>query len=173
MGQTDTFGLELAANAKDVFIDKLNFSASGTWADSTITDNKASDAALNAQSAAQKAAALLTNPGALNPSTGMMQPRVPTWRSTFTLSYSPLPKLTTSVSGRYSSAAFGQLNNSDTNHSTYVGISSYFVEDTKVNYQITKQWSMNAGIDNINNQNYWIFHPFPQRTYTAQIKFNY
>ncbi len=173
VGQTDTFGLELAANAKDVFIDKLNFSASGTWADSTITDNKASDAALNAQSAAQKSAALLTNPGALNPSTGMMQPRVPTWRSTFTLSYSPLPKLTTSVSGRYSSAAFGQLNNSDTNHSTYVGISSYFVVDTKVNYQFTKQWSMNAGIDNINNQNYWIFHPFPQRTYTAQIKFNY
>ena len=177
VGQTDTFGLELAGNAKDVFIDKLNFSASGTWADSTITDNKASDDALAklfaTNTAAQNATALAANPGAFNPSTGMVQPRVPTWRSTFTLSYSPLPKLTTSVSGRYSSAAFGQLNNSDTNHSTYVGISSYFVVDTKVNYQFTKQWSMNAGIDNINNQNYWIFHPFPQRTYTAQIKFNY
>jgi len=173
MGQTDTFGLELAGNAKDVFIDKLNFYASGTWADSTITDNKASDAALNAQSAAAKATALLTNPGALNPTTGMMQSRVPTWRSSFTLSYSPLPKLTTSVSGRYSSAAYGQNNNSDINHFTYVGVSSYFVVDTKVNYQFTKQWSMNAGIDNINGQNYWIYHPFPQRTYTAQIKFNY
>ncbi len=173
MGQTDTFGLELAGNAKDVFIDKLNFYASGTWADSTITDNKASDAALNAQSAAAKATALLTNPGALNPTTGMMQSRVPTWRSSFTLSYSPLPKLTTSVSGRYSSAAYGQNNNSDINHFTYVGVSSYFVVDTKVNYQFTKQWSMNAGIDNINGQNYWIYHPFPQRTYTAQIKFNF
>jgi len=173
VGQTDTFGLELAGNAKDVFIDKLNFYASGTWADSTITDNKAGDAALNAQTAAQKATALLTNPGALNPTTGMMQSRVPTWRSSFTLSYSPLPKLTTSVSGRYSSAAYGQNNNSDINHFTYVGVSSYFVVDTKVNYQFTKQWSMNAGIDNINNQNYWIYHPFPQRTYTAQIKFNY
>ena len=173
IGQTDTFGLELAGDANDVFIDKLNFHASGTWADSTITDNYAADAALNAQTTAAKNSALLANPGALTPSTGMMQPRIPTWRSTFTISYSPVKDLTTSVSGRYSSAMYSQLNNSDTNHSTYVGNSSYFVVDTKVNYQVTKQWSINAGIDNINNQNYWIFHPFPQRTYVAQLKFNY
>ena len=173
IGQTDTFGLELVGDANDVFIDKLNFHASGTWADSTITQNSAVDAAVAAQTAAQQASALLANPGALNPSTGMMQPRIPTWRSTFTVSYSPLPKLTTSVSGRYSSAMYSQMNNSDTNHSTYVGNSSYFVVDTKVNYQFTKQWSANVGIDNINNQNYWIYHPFPQRTYVAQLKFNY
>jgi iron complex outermembrane receptor protein len=172
IGQTDTFGLELAGDANDVFIDKLNFHASGTWADSTITDNYAADAAA-AMPGAFSASALAANPNSAAPSTGMMQPRIPTWRSTFTISYSPVKDLTTSVSGRYSSAMYSQLNNSDTNHSTYVGNSSYFVVDTKINYQVTKQWSINAGIDNINNQNYWIFHPFPQRTYVAQLKFNY
>jgi len=175
IGETNTYGLELAGSANDVFIDKLNFNASGTWADSTITNNSASDAALAQQfatnTAAQNASALAANAGNFNPSTGMMTPRIPTWRSTFTLSYTPIEKVTTSVSGRYSSAMFSQLNNSDTNGSTYVGNSAYFVVDTKVNYQMTKQWSMNAGINNINGQNYWIYHPFPQRTYVAQIKF--
>ena len=175
IGETNTFGLELAGSANDVFINKLNFNASGTWADSTITNNAASDAALAQQfvtnSAAANASALAANAGAFNPSTGMMTPRIPTWRSTFTLSYTPIEKVTTSLSGRYSSAMYSQLNNSDTNGSTYVGNSAYFVVDTKVNYQMTKQWSMNAGINNLNNQNYWIYHPFMQRTYVAQIKF--
>ena len=178
IGQTDTYGLELAGDAKDVFIDKLNFYASGTWADSTITNNTAADAALAQTTAASAiasgttlAALLANNPNLLAPSTGKINPKIPTWRSTFTLSYTPVKNLTTSVSGRYSSAVFSQLNNSDPVNFTYMGISSYFVVDTKVNYQFTKQWSMNAGIDNINNQNYWIYHPFPQRTYTAQVKF--
>ena len=167
IGQTDTYGLELAGNANDVFINKLNFYASGTWADSHITQNAASDAA--AAASANSAA----NPYVTLPSTGMLTPKIPIWRSTFTISYSPLKDLTTSVSGRYSSAVYSQLNNSDHTTNTYTGISSYFVVDTKVNYAITKQWSINAGIDNINNQNYWIYHPFPQRTYVAQLKFNY
>ena len=29
------------------------------------------------------------------------------------------------------------------------------------------------GINNVNNDKYWIFHPFPQRTFFAQLKFNY
>ena len=175
IGETNTFGLELAGSANDVFINKLNFNASTTWADSTITNNTGSDAALAQQhatnTAAQNAALLAGNPGYFNPSTGMMTPRIPTWRSTFTLSYTPIEKVTTSLSGRYSSAMYSQLNNSDTNGSTYVGNSAYFVVDTKVNYQMTKQWSMNAGINNLNNQNYWIYHPFMQRTYVAQVKF--
>ena len=167
IGQTDTFGLELAGSANDVFINKLNFNASGTWADSHITNNSASDAA----AATTTIAAYATNPYANLPSTGKLTPKIPAWRSTFTVSYTPIEKVTTSISGRYSSAVFSQLNNSDTNTNTYTGISSYFVVDTKVNYQMTKQWSMNAGINNINNQNYWVYHPFMQRTYVAQVKF--
>ena len=39
-------------------------------------------------------------------------------------------------------------------------------------YQIAKQWSAAFGIDNANNYQYWNFHPYPQRTYTAELRFD-
>ncbi len=35
-----------------------------------------------------------------------------------------------------------------------------------------RQWSAAAGIDNLNNYAYWNFHPYPQRSYTAELKFD-
>jgi len=28
------------------------------------------------------------------------------------------------------------------------------------------------GIDNLNNYKYWNFHPYPQRTYLAELKYD-
>jgi iron complex outermembrane receptor protein len=68
---------------------------------------------------------------------------------------------------------YGSLNNTDIVHNTYFGTASFFVVDTRIKYQLTKQLSLSGGIDNINNNKYFIFHPFPQRTYMAELKFNY
>jgi iron complex outermembrane receptor protein len=66
------------------------------------------------------------------------------------------------------------LNNSDINAATYgSGGTAYFIVDLHAKYQITKQVSAAAGIDNVNDQQVWLFHPFPSRTYFAQIKYNY
>jgi len=40
-----------------------------------------------------------------------------------------------------------------------------------VRYQIRKDWSAALGIDNLNNEKYFLFHPFPQRTVVAELKF--
>jgi nucleoside-diphosphate-sugar epimerase len=29
------------------------------------------------------------------------------------------------------------------------------------------------GIDNLNNYQYWNFHPYPQRTYYAELKYDF
>jgi iron complex outermembrane receptor protein len=29
-----------------------------------------------------------------------------------------------------------------------------------------------VGIDNLNNNKYWAFHPYTQRTYVAELKFD-
>jgi iron complex outermembrane receptor protein len=29
------------------------------------------------------------------------------------------------------------------------------------------------GIDNLNNDKFWNFHPYPQRSYTAELKANF
>jgi len=49
-------------------------------------------------------------------------------------------------------------------------VSSFFVVDLRVRWQIDKQWSAAFGIDNANNDKYWNFHPYPQRTYVAELK---
>jgi iron complex outermembrane receptor protein len=148
--EVNTYGVEFAGEATNVGIEGLDLSGSVTWADSRITKNAA-------------------NPGSVD----KRQPRVPEWRTNATITYRPTDKLSTSVSGRYYSEQFGQLDNSDTNHFSYQGITSFFVVDLHARYLITDQVSVSAGIDNVNNDKYYIFHPFPQRTYFAELKYNY
>jgi len=168
VGEIQTYGIEFAGEASDVGIQGIDLSGNATWTDSRITENSASDAA------AARAGATAANPNANQPSTGMRQPRVPEWRASATIGYRPTDKLTTSVSGRYSSPQFSQLNNSDINAATYgSGGTAYFIVDLHAKYQITKQVSASAGIDNVNNQEVWLFHPFPSRTYFAELKYNY
>jgi len=165
--QTETYGIEFAGEANDLGIRGLDLSGNFTWADSRITKNSISDAA------AAKLGPTAANPNANQPSVGQRQPRVPEWRASATVAYRPTDKWTNSVSMRYSSKQFSQLNNSDTNGGTYQGNTAFFVVDLRTKYQITKQFEVAAGIDNVNNAEYWIFHPFPARTYFAELKFNY
>lgn len=168
VGEIQTYGIEFAGEASDVGIQGLDLSGNATWTDSRITENGVADAA------AAAAGPTAANPNADQPSTGKRQPRVPEWRASATVAYRPTDKLTTSVSGRYSSPQFSQLNNSDTNPGTYAsGGTAYFIVDLHAKYQITKQVSASAGIDNVNNQEVWLFHPFPSRTYFAELKYNY
>jgi len=168
VGEIQTYGVEFAGEASDVGIKGVDLYGNATWTDSRITDNAAGDAA------AAAAGATAANPYANQPSTGKRQPRVPEWRASATIAYRPIDKLTTSVSGRYSSPQFGQLNNSDTNLATYQsGGNAYFIVDLRAKYNITKQVSASAGIDNVNNSEVWLYHPFPSRTYFAELKYNY
>ncbi|WP_194270129.1 TonB-dependent receptor [Candidatus Methylospira mobilis] len=167
---TNIFGAEFSGEMKDVIFKSLNLYGTATYAHGRIGSDPAADAA---NIAAATPTALLTNPGTGMPVSGAVVPRIPEWRSSFTVSYSPLERMTTSVSGRYSSQTFSQLNNSDVYHNTYVGNSAYFVLDLKVNYKIDDKFTFNAGIDNVTNKLYWLYHPFPQRTFVAQLKYDW
>ena len=59
----------------------------------------------------------------------------------------------------------------DINGFAYTGASKYFTTDVRVRFQSSKQVSMALGIDNLNNYQYWNFHPYPQRTLFAEVKF--
>ena len=45
-------------------------------------------------------------------------------------------------------------------------------DDARVRYQVRKNWSAAVGVDNLNNDKYFLFHPFPQRTAVAELKFD-
>lgn len=151
VGRVATQGLEAVANAYDALAAGLDLSGSVTYADSVIKDN----------------AGFVANAG---DTLGKRQPNIPRWRATGTASYRWSPQWSTSVAARYSGTQYRTLNNSDVNGSTYMGVSRFFTVDLRARYQASKTTSLSVGIDNVNNALYWNFHPYPQRSYFAQVK---
>jgi iron complex outermembrane receptor protein len=148
-----TIGLETAYEAPDLFVKGLDLQASLTYADSIIKANSS----------------YVSTPG---DTIGKQQPRVPKWRASLLASYALSPALTGSFGARYGSSQFGQLNNSDPNGFAYQAFSKYFTTDVRLRWKISKQWSAALGIDNLNNYQFWNFHPYPQRTYSAEVRFD-
>lgn len=149
IGKVRTHGLELSYQQEDVWLHGLSLTASATYADSIIVSNRA-----------------------LPASVGKRQPRVPDWRATVLASYHAGDNWTSSVGLRYSGRQYGTLDNSDPNGDTYTGVSDYLVADVRVRYRFNRQWSASVGIDNLNNRRYWAFHPYTQRTFVAELKFD-
>jgi iron complex outermembrane receptor protein len=144
-----TKGLELAYAATDVGVSGLDLNASTTWTDSKIAQNDKFPA-----------------------SVGKWQPRIPEWRATGEATYRMNDRLAATLAARYSGRQYSTLDNADPNGFAYQGASKYFTTDLRVTYKIDRQWSMALGIDNLNNYKYWNFHPYPQRTYVAELKFD-
>ena len=40
-----------------------------------------------------------------------------------------------------------------------------------MNYRFADRWSAAVGIDNLTNARYFLFHPFPQRTVVAEVRY--
>jgi iron complex outermembrane recepter protein len=148
-----TNGIELALFGNDVLAKGLDLSGSVTYADSRITANQG----------------FVTKAG---DTIGKYQPRVPVWRATALASHRFDDKLTLSVGARYSGKQFSTLDNSDVNGFAYTAASKYFTVDLRARYQFSKQGSFAFGIDNVNNYKYWNFHLYPNRSYSAQLKFD-
>jgi iron complex outermembrane receptor protein len=149
VGKIRTTGLEFSQQEDEVLLHGLSISSSLTYADSKIVSNDK-----------------------LPASVGKRQPRVPEWRATFLASYHVGEHWTTSLGARYSGRQYGTLDNSDPNGFTYTGVSDYFVVDARVRYRIDQHWSASVGVDNLNNKKYWAFHPYTQRTLTAELKYD-
>jgi iron complex outermembrane receptor protein len=153
IARIQTHGLELAFNGTDVLKRGLDLAGSVTYADSVIKENEG----------------FVATPG---DTIGKRQPNIPKWRATALASYRFDNQWTASLGARYSGPQYRTLNNADVNGHTYQGVSKYFTTDVRVRYQIDRQWSVAFGIDNLNNDKYWNFHPYPQRSYSAELKFD-
>lgn len=101
---------------------------------------------------------------------GKRLPNIPDWRLAFTSTYRPNDNLTFNLAGRYSSKLYTTLDNADVNYNTYQGFAEWFVMDTRANYRVNRNWSAGVGVDNLLNRKYFLFHPFPQRTFVANLK---
>ena len=149
VGRIGTRGLEAAYGAADVLLRGLDLNASLTWTDSKIRRNDRFPA-----------------------SVGKWQPRIPEWRATGQATYRAGDRLSATLAARYSGPQFSTLDNSDPNGFAYQGASKYFTTDLRLVYRLDRQWTAALGIDNLNNDKYWNFHPYPQRTWVAELKWD-
>jgi len=40
-------------------------------------------------------------------------------------------------------------------------------------YRENRRWSAALGVHNLNNYQYWNFHPYPQRSYSGELRFDF
>ncbi|MBV8380529.1 MAG: TonB-dependent receptor [Paucibacter sp.] len=153
VGHIATTGIEATMSSNDWLVKGLDLSGSVTYADSKIKSN----------------AGFVSTPG---DTVGKWQPNIPRWRATAVASYRFDEHWSATLAGRYSGLQYRTLNNADVNGFTYQGVSKYATLDTRVMYRFNRQWSAALGVDNLNNYAYWNFHPYPQRSYSAEVKFD-
>jgi iron complex outermembrane receptor protein len=147
IGQTRVLGVEAVAEQDDVVLRGLDLSGSVTYADPVTTADAAFPAAV-----------------------GKQLPQVPKWRATLVATYQATPRLTLTGALRYSSRVFATINDADSVTHPFQGFDPYLVADLRVAYRVTPHVTAAIGIDNVNNDNYFLFHPFPQRTVMGELK---
>lgn len=149
-----TRGLEGAFTVNGWGLPGLDWTGSLTYADSVIQANQG----------------FVATPG---DTLGKMQPNIPKWRATLLAAYRWNAEWSTSLAVRHSGQQFRTLNNSDVNGYAYMGVSPFTTVDLRARWQISPKWVAAFGIDNLNNDKFWNFHPYPQRSYTAELKANF
>lgn len=153
VGRIATQGLEAALNTEDWLWRGLDLQGSITYTESLI---KANDG-------------FVSTPG---DTLGKWQPNIPRWRATALASYRFNDNWTGALAVRYSGKQYRTLNNSDVQGHAYMGVSPYTTADLRVRYRMAKQWHASFGIDNLNNDKHWNFHPYPQRSYSVEMSFD-
>jgi iron complex outermembrane receptor protein len=90
------------------------------------------------------------------------------WRATFGGTYRPNDNWSWTLVGRYQSKIYATLDNIDNVQNVYQAFDPYLVFDTRVQIKLDESGWLAFGIDNLTNEKYHLFHPFPQRTYVVQ-----
>ncbi len=99
--------------------------------------------------------------------------RIPQWRANGTATYHVTPDWDAIAAVQYRSKQFGQDDNSDKNWHVYGASDDYVLVNVKTAYKMNVGHGVKAkfsvGIDNLLDENYYDHHPYPQRTYFANI----
>ena len=145
IGRTRTNGLEFAGEKRNL-VPRFDLSGSFTLANPKTVSDPLLPAAV-----------------------GKLIPQVPRRKATLLATWRPTNRLSLTGAVRYSSRMFGTIDNSDPVGHTYQGFEGYVVADARASYRLTRQVDVALGIENLTDKRYFLFHPFPGRTFTAEL----
>lgn len=144
--QVRQFGLELILEATDVLVPGLDIDANVSRIDAETVRNRANTAA-----------------------EGVKFPRIPDWRSSGNVRYRVSEAVKASLGWRYASRPnsdlFGLVRGD-----AYGFQTEYFTLDGRVSWDITDKAQLSVGIDNLFNDQAYVSHPLPQRTFVIDLK---
>lgn len=144
-----THGIEAVFEWRDVLVPGLELSGSLTLADPEIVSDPTFPAA-----------------------EGKDIPQVPRRRATLVATWRTGPAAFT-LAGRYQSRSFGTIDNSDSVTHTFQGFEGFVVLDARAAFRLTEHLEAAVGAENLTNARYFIFHPFPQRSLTAELSWRW
>ncbi len=148
VGEVETTGVEFVYNQIGIFNSPFDIRYNMSYTDSEITDNP------------------------LNRSIeGRQFPRIPYWRSNLLLTYNVNSSIDVSTSVRYASNSFGQLDNSDRESNVFGAQDSFVFVNLKGNWRVNNNFKVGAGVDNVFNEEAYVFHPWPFRTFFLEGKY--
>ena len=153
-------GVEIAFSKNNLLIDGFELTGSATFVDSRIVAD-------STWSGGTVAGADFWNGSPV----GKNNIYVPKWRWTLVGTYKPDDHWTFTAAARWQDRIWSTLSNNDIVHAVYQSFDRFFVVDTKVKYKVNDWAEFAFGIDNVGNYRYFLFHPFPQRTFTLSGKF--
>ena len=104
---------------------------------------------------------------------GKRVPNVPDWRATLGATYRPNERWAFTMAARYSGKQYSTLDNTDVVSHVFGAFDDYVVVDMKIHYTATQNFAFDLGIDNLFNEQYFLFHPFPGRTYVLAGKYTF
>jgi iron complex outermembrane recepter protein len=149
-------GVELSADKNNVFFTGLQLFGSVTYVDSRILSDPTFVSTIGGTTAV-----------------GKQVPNVPEWRSTFGVTYRPNDSWAYTVAARYTGKQYATLDNTDIIQHVYQAFDPFLVVDMKIHYTATQNFAFDFGIDNLFNEQYFLFHPFPGRTYVLAGKYTF
>jgi iron complex outermembrane recepter protein len=147
-------GVELSGEKNDVVVTGLKLFGSVTYVDSRILSDPTFVSTIGGTTA-----------------DGKRVPNVPDWRATLGVTYRPNDNWAYTVAARFSGKQYSTLDNTDVVSHVFGAFDDFFVVDMKIHYNATQNFSFDFGIDNIFNEQYFLFHPFPGRTFVLAAKY--
>ncbi len=155
--EVQTDGVELILNRYGLLVPELDLRFNLAYTKSVITDNSTVEA---------------NNPATVKSIEGNDYPRMPRWRGNLMATYHATDRWDLSANLQYADKSFGRLDNTDTAEQVMGAQDGYTRLGVKTSYDLTDNLEASVGIDNLTNEESYVAHPWPGRSYYLSLSYD-
>ncbi len=153
--EVQTEGVELIVNRYGLFVPQLDLRFNIAYTKSIIEDNFTAE-----------------GPDPTISIEGNDYPRMPRWRSNLMVTYHATERWDLSATAQYADKSFGRLDNRDTAEQVMGAQDGYTRFGVKTSLDVTDELEASFGIDNLANEESYVAHPWPGRSYYLSLAYD-